>query len=140
MDGLGGSAFILHRPREGQTGARPVCPSYSRFGIEWLEVCRHKSHDVGSIVPAFAKKKTQGRGTRFSGPVRRESKAWATRPVGVKMAAPAESRTPNMHRARRIAPREWEWKHGDSGHSAGTNTFLKKNRNEWTHLFSPIIV
>jgi hypothetical protein len=31
------------------------------------------------------------------------------------MAAPAELRTPNMHRAKRIAPRECAWKHGDSG-------------------------
>jgi len=41
-------------------------------------------------------------------------------PQGAKqMAAPTEPRTPNMHRAKRIAPRECEWKHGDSGHSAG---------------------
>ena len=41
-------------------------------------------------------------------------------PQGAKqMAAPAETRTPNMHRAKRIAPRECGWKHGDSGHSAG---------------------
>src|SRR5262249_16220236 len=34
------------------------------------------------------------------------------------MAAPAETRTPNLHRAKRFAPRECEWKHGDSGYSA----------------------
>jgi hypothetical protein len=41
-------------------------------------------------------------------------------PQGAKqIAAPAETRTPNVHRAKRIAPRECEWKHGDSGNSAG---------------------
>src|SRR5215813_83705 len=34
------------------------------------------------------------------------------------MAAPAETRTPNLRRAKRFAPRECEWKHGDSGYSA----------------------
>lgn len=49
-------------------------------------------------------------------------------PKGAKqMAAPAEPRTPNVHRAKRIAPRECGWKHGDSGHSAGEkNVFHKK--------------
>src|SRR5208282_3161001 len=43
-----------------------------------------------------------------------------TEPQGAKqIAAPAEPRTPNMHRAKPIAPRECGWKHGDSGHSAG---------------------
>ena len=42
-----------------------------------------------------------------------------------QMAAPAEPRTPNLHRAK-IAPRECEWKHGDSGHSAGENLGLRK--------------
>src|SRR5579864_1335775 len=46
------------------------------------------------------------------------------------MAAPAEPRTPNLHRANRIAPRECEWKHGDSGHSAGEKSCLtKKQKN-----------
>ena len=41
-------------------------------------------------------------------------------PQGAKqIAAPPETRTPNVHRANRIAPRECEWKHGDSGYSAG---------------------
>jgi len=41
-------------------------------------------------------------------------------PQGAKqIVAPAEPRTPNMHRAKRIAPRECGWKHGDSGYSAG---------------------
>ena len=50
--------------------------------------------------------------------------AWATfhssvkRQVAKQMAAPAETRTPNLHRAKRFAPRECEWKHGDSGYSA----------------------
>ena len=41
-------------------------------------------------------------------------------PQGAKqMAAPAEPRTPNVYRAKRIAPRECGWKGGDSGDSAG---------------------
>jgi hypothetical protein len=38
--------------------------------------------------------------------------------VDNQVAAPTETRTPNLHRAKRIAPRECEWKHGDSGDSA----------------------
>ena len=50
-------------------------------------------------------------------------------PQGAKqMAAPAELRTPNMHRAKRIAPRECGWKHGDSGYSAGKN-FCQRNKS-----------
>ena len=47
--------------------------------------------------------------------------AWPTfhgfvkRQVANQMAAPAEPRTPNVHRAKPIAPRECGWKHGDSG-------------------------
>ena len=33
-----------------------------------------------------------------------------------------------MHRAKRIAPRECEWKHGDSGHSAGEKTFVQPSQ------------
>jgi hypothetical protein len=52
-------------------------------------------------------------------------------PQGAKqMAAPAETRTPNMHRAKRIAPRECGWKHGDSGHSAGEQKTLFNEANE----------
>ena len=48
-------------------------------------------------------------------------------PQGAKqMAAPAEPRTPNMHRAKPIAPRECGWKHGDSGHSAGEKTMFNE--------------
>src|SRR5208337_753578 len=52
-------------------------------------------------------------------------------PQGAKqMAAPAEPRTPNMHRAKRIAPRECGWKHGDSGHSAGEKSCsMKPDKN-----------
>src|SRR4051794_30798230 len=47
------------------------------------------------------------------------------------MAAPAEPRTPNVHRAKQIAPRECGWKHGDSGHSAGEKTCLiKTDKNQ----------
>src|SRR5215468_1910076 len=42
------------------------------------------------------------------------------------MAAPAETRTPNMHRAKPIAPRECGWKHGDSGYSAGETLVSQK--------------
>src|SRR5207344_1067828 len=45
-----------------------------------------------------------------------------------QIAAPAETRTPNMHRAKRIAPRECGWKHGDSGHSAGEKTFVQPSQ------------
>jgi hypothetical protein len=41
------------------------------------------------------------------------------------MAAPAESRTPNMYRAKQIAPRACGWKHGDSGRSAGEKTGIE---------------
>ena len=37
-----------------------------------------------------------------------------------------------MHRAKRIAPRECEWKHGDSGHSAGEKTFLYDKEQKLT--------
>jgi len=49
-----------------------------------------------------------------------------------QMAAPAETRTPNMHRAKRIAPRECGWKHGDSGHSAGEKQLSRKKHKEFT--------
>src|SRR5579864_2553163 len=53
-------------------------------------------------------------------------------PQGAKqMAAPAEPRTPNVHRAKRVAPRECGWKHGDSGHSAGEQRcFTKPVKNQ----------
>jgi len=44
--------------------------------------------------------------------------------VANQVAAPAVLRTPNMHRAKRIAPRECGWKHGDSG-SAEEETFVQ---------------
>jgi hypothetical protein len=44
--------------------------------------------------------------------------SYLKRQVANQMAAPAELRMPNMHRAKRIAPRECGWKHGDSGYSA----------------------
>src|SRR5579863_4686258 len=47
------------------------------------------------------------------------------------MAAPAELRTPNMHRAKRFAPRECGWKQGDSGYSA-EETFSLPQRTK-TH-------
>jgi len=55
-------------------------------------------------------------------------------PQGAKqIAAPAETRTPNVHRAKRIAPRECGWKHGDRGYSAEQkNMFMKKPRFDLT--------
>jgi hypothetical protein len=54
-------------------------------------------------------------------------------PQGAKqIAAPAETRTPNVHRAKRIAPRECEWKHGDSGYSAGEKIVSNEARQEST--------
>ena len=52
-------------------------------------------------------------------------------PQGAKqIAAPAETRTPNMHRAKRIAPRECGWKHGDSGPLGGKKqTLFNEKRN-----------
>jgi len=44
--------------------------------------------------------------------------------VANQMAAPAEPRTPKQHRAKRIAPRECVWKHGDRGRQ---NTSSMKN-------------
>jgi hypothetical protein len=49
-----------------------------------------------------------------------------------QMAAPAETRTPNMHRANEIAHRECGWKHGDSGHSAGEKTLFNEASKEST--------
>ena len=39
--------------------------------------------------------------------------------VDNQVAAPAETRTPNLHRASQIAQSECGWKGGDSGDSAG---------------------
>src|SRR5580765_8824094 len=51
-------------------------------------------------------------------------------PQGAKqMAAPAELRTPNMHRAKRIAPRECGWKHGDSGERATKKKLRKQHES-----------
>jgi len=50
------------------------------------------------------------------------------RQVANQMAAPAETRTPNMHRAKGFAPRECGWKHGDSGYSAGEELLSAKNQ------------
>jgi len=34
-----------------------------------------------------------------------------------------------MHRAKQIAPRECEWKHGDSGHSAEEKNLVRRRTN-----------
>src|SRR6202008_440530 len=81
-------------------------------------------------VPGREKKKAQSRVPVTA------SMAWPrfhsarVEPQGAKqMAAPAEPRTPNMHRAKRIAPRECGWKHGDGGHSAGEKHLSHKKHN-----------
>src|SRR5262249_5512736 len=52
--------------------------------------------------------------------------------VDSQIAAPAETRTTNLHRAK-IAPRECGWKGGDSGEWAGQKAFLaKENRSHLT--------
>jgi hypothetical protein len=45
--------------------------------------------------------------------------------VDKQVAAPAETRTPNLHRAKQSAHLECGWKGGDSGDSAG-----KKQRDQ----------
>ena len=51
--------------------------------------------------------------------------AWPTsiepmeREVENQVAAPAETRTPNLHRANKSLTQECGWKGGDSGDSAG---------------------
>ena len=53
-----------------------------------------------------------------------------TDPQGAKqIAAPAETRTPNMHRAKPIAHTECEWKHGDSGKLGGRKNLVQQNPN-----------
>ena len=44
------------------------------------------------------------------------------REVDKQMAAPAETRTPNLHRANKALIKECGWKGGDSGDSAGKKT------------------
>ena len=46
--------------------------------------------------------------------------------VDNQVAAPAETRTPNLHRAR-IAHQECGWKGGDSGDSAGRKNLVRRN-------------
>ena len=54
--------------------------------------------------------------------------SYVKREVANQVAAPAEARTPNMHRAKRFAPRECGWKHGDSGDSADKKNMFIKNQ------------
>jgi len=51
--------------------------------------------------------------------------------VDNQVAAPAETRTPNLHRAK-IAQQECGWKGGDSGDSAAKT--LSNEKNHRTHL------
>jgi hypothetical protein len=63
-----------------------------------------------------------------------------TEPQGVKqMATPAELRTPNMHRAKRFAPQELEWKHGDSGYSVGHSDVTSMTSSDtWRIVFEEL--
>ena len=54
------------------------------------------------------------------------------RKVDNQVAAPAETRTPNWHRANQTLLEECGWKGGDSGDSAGENLVQRKNKR--THL------
>jgi hypothetical protein len=47
--------------------------------------------------------------------------------VDKQVAAPAETRTPNLHRATKIAHRECGWKGGDSVDSAEKRLVQRKN-------------
>jgi hypothetical protein len=51
--------------------------------------------------------------------------------VANQVAAPAESRTPNLHRAK-IAHSECGWKGGDSGDSAERKAKTLSNKNKFT--------
>src|SRR5579864_9189647 len=51
------------------------------------------------------------------------------RRVDNQVAAPAETRTPNLHRAKQIAHEECGWKNGDSGHSAEKKNFVQAKTN-----------
>jgi hypothetical protein len=55
------------------------------------------------------------------------------REVDNQVAAPAETRTPNLHRAKQIAHEECGWKGGDSGgDSAGEKTLSNEKTKEPT--------
>jgi hypothetical protein len=59
--------------------------------------------------------------------------AWPTsiedgRKVDNQVAAPAETRTPNWHRANKSLNKECGWKGGDSGNSAGEKPCPTKNK------------
>jgi hypothetical protein len=53
--------------------------------------------------------------------------------VAKQVAAPAETRTPNWHRAKTSLIKECGWKGGDSGNSAGEKHLVQR-KNERTHL------
>ena len=55
------------------------------------------------------------------------------REVDNQVAAPAETRTPNLHRAKTSLIKECGWKGGDSGNSAGEKHLVQR-KNERTHL------
>src|SRR5437660_336371 len=71
------------------------------------------------IVPRREKTKAQSRVPVTASMAWPRFHSQRAEPQGAKqMAAPAEWTTPNMHRAKPIAPRECGWKHGDSGERA----------------------
>ena len=52
--------------------------------------------------------------------------------VNNQVAAPAETRTPNLHRANEIAHEECGWKDGDSGNSATRKNMFNQKTIEPT--------
>jgi hypothetical protein len=51
------------------------------------------------------------------------------RKVDNQMAAPAEPRTPNLHREKKVQ-QECGWKGGDSGNSAGEENLVQRRNNK----------
>jgi hypothetical protein len=54
------------------------------------------------------------------------------REVDNQVAAPAETRTLNLHRAKKSLNQECGWKGGDSGNSAGEKTLSNEKTKEPT--------
>jgi hypothetical protein len=52
--------------------------------------------------------------------------------VANQVAAPAETRTPNLHRANKIAHEECGWKGGDSGQTRPEKTLSDEKKTDST--------
>ncbi len=102
-----------------------------------LHHCLYSDSDAGSSVKQnrSAKGKTKSPKAEF-----RLLRLWPgptfilemERKVDNQLAAPAETRTPNLHRAR-SAHEECGWKGGDSGSSVGRENLVQRKNNR-THL------